>query len=582
MTRGRGWWRRGIAITIALVGLAGRVAAQDLMARAFDLERRGSYEEAARVYRSILTTRAGDLGALLGLERSLTPINRLSAMLPEARRAIAQSPVPLPAYSIALRVYAAAGLYDSLPTLAGRWSAAAPGDESPFREWASAALQNRDRVTARVAYRTGRERLGRPDALAAEMAQLAIAEQDWDLAAREWVRAAEQLPGYRTSAGTALAQAPETARAGVLQRLDGLRSGEAARIAVDLRVRWGDPLGGFTQLLGAMPPQPGQQIELLQAFLEQARHGDTPSYRRAQALALEALGERWSTPAQQARFRLDAARAYAEAGDLVESRRLLTLVAGDTSSNRQVAADAEETLLDLLVKEGNLEEAARHLAEAERSLGVDEFLRLRLGIAMGFAASGSTDRARALLAADSTVEASALRGWIQLFGGDLKGAVEQWQEAGPFAGTRAEATYRASVLAMLQRIEGDSAPVLGGAFQLLARGDTLAAARAFETAAGQAPIDRGGAEMLERSGELYRIVGNASEAERLLRAAIHPGAPGASAAALLELGRLFAEAGRPDAAVTELERLVLEYPTSALVPQARRLLDELRNAVPST
>jgi tetratricopeptide (TPR) repeat protein len=88
--------------------------------------------------------------------------------------------------------------------------------------------------------------------------------------------------------------------------------------------------------------------------------------------------------------------------------------------------------------------------------------------------------------------------------------------------------------------------------------------------------------MLERAGELYRIVGNASEAERLLRAAIHPGAPGASAAALLELGRLFAEAGRPEAAVTELERLVLEYPASALVPQARRLLDALRNAVPST
>lgn len=125
-------------------------------------------------------------------------------------------------------------------------------------------------------------------------------------------------------------------------------------------------------------------------------------------------------------------------------------------------------------------------------------------------------------------------------------------------------------------------PVLGGAFQLLARGDTLAAARAFEAASGQAPLNHGGAEMLERSGELYRAVGNSAEAERLLRAAIHPAAPAASAAALLELGRLFAAAGQREAAVHELERLVLEYPASALVPQARRLLDELRNAVPST
>jgi tetratricopeptide (TPR) repeat protein len=574
--------RRGVLLTVALMGLAGRVVAQDLMARAFDLERRGSYEEAARVYRSILSTRPGDLGALLGLERALTPINRLSAMLPEVQRAIAQRPVSLPAYSIALRAYAAAGLFDSLPRLVDRWSAAAPGDESPFREWASAALQNRDRVTARLAYRTGRDRLGRPDALAAEMAQLAIADQDWNLAAREWVRATEQLSGYRTSASTALAQAPEPARAGVLNLLDGLKSVEATRIAADLRVRWGDPLGGFDQLLGVMPPHPGQQIDLLQAFLEQARHGDTPPYRRAQALALEALGERWSIPAQRARFRLDAARAYGEAGDLAASRRLLTQVAGDTISNRQVASDAEATLLDLLVKEGNLEEAARRLPEAERAIGVDDFLRLRRAVAMGFAAAGSPDRATALLVADSTVESSALQGWIRLFDGDLKGAVEQWQEAGPFAGTRAEATYRASALAMVQRIEGDSMPVLGGAFQLLARGDTLAAARAFETASGQVPIDHGGAEMVERSGELYRALGNTAEAERLLRAAIHPAAPGASAAALLELGRLFAASGRSDAAVTALERLVLEYPTSALVPQARRLLDELRNAVPST
>ena len=86
--------------------------------------------------------------------------------------------------------------------------------------------------------------------------------------------------------------------------------------------------------------------------------------------------------------------------------------------------------------------------------------------------------------------------------------------------------------------------------------------------------------MRERAGELYRAVGNPIEAERLLRAAIHPSAPAASAAALLELGRLMSATGRSAAAVAELERLVLEYPASALVPQARRLLDEIRNAIP--
>lgn len=578
--RGRFQSRVWLGLAVLLMGVAGRAAAQDLMARAFDLERRGSYEEAARVYRGILSSRPGDLGALLGLERALTPINRLPSMIPEVRAALIHTPGSPPVFSIALRTYAVAGLSDSLPRLVDRWSRAAPGDETPFREWASSALQNRDRATAQLAYRTGRERLGRPDALAAEIAQLAVAEQDWTTAAREWASATRQLPGYRTSASASLAPAPDAARKPVLEALDAVGGVEAIRIAVDLRVRWGDPLGGLDQLIGIMPPQPAQRIEILQAFLEQARNGDTPPYRRAQARALEALGELWSAPAQRGRFRLDAARAYSDAGDLSSARRLLALVAGDTTSNRLVASDASAALVDLLVREGNLELAERQLHAAEPALGVDQFLGLRRAVAMGYARAGMPERARVLLATDSTVEASALQGWIALYGGELTAAVEHWRLAGPFAGTRAEATYRASVLAMLQRIEDDSLPILGRAFQRLARGDTLGAASTFDSASARVPIDRGGAEMLERSGELYAAAGRTLEAERLLRAAIHPSAPGASSAALLELGRLLSATGRSQAAVTELERLVLEYPASALVPQARRLLDAIRNTIP--
>ena len=35
-------------------------------------------------------------------------------------------------------------------------------------------------------------------------------------------------------------------------------------------------------------------------------------------------------------------------------------------------------------------------------------------------------------------------------------------------------------------------------------------------------------------------------------------------------------------AITLLEHLILTYPTSALVPQARRALDEARGAIPRT
>jgi hypothetical protein len=45
---------------------------------------------------------------------------------------------------------------------------------------------------------------------------------------------------------------------------------------------------------------------------------------------------------------------------------------------------------------------------------------------------------------------------------------------------------------------------------------------------------------------------------------------------------LFISARRGEEAVEILEHLILTYPQSALVPQARRKLDEARGAVPRT
>jgi outer membrane protein assembly factor BamD (BamD/ComL family) len=48
------------------------------------------------------------------------------------------------------------------------------------------------------------------------------------------------------------------------------------------------------------------------------------------------------------------------------------------------------------------------------------------------------------------------------------------------------------------------------------------------------------------------------------------------------LGELFLSQNRAQDAVTQLEHLILTYPESALVPQARRRLDQARGAVPKT
>ncbi|HXG43179.1 MAG TPA: hypothetical protein VNJ71_00330 [Gemmatimonadales bacterium] len=573
-----GRWVPGLALAL----LASPLAAQrDSLARAFDLERRGNFGQAAELYRAVLAGRPGEVNALLGLERVLTAQNRLPEILPAVRAGLAANPRAVPIYGVGLRAFAAAGLLDSLPRLVDRWAAVAPGDETPFREWGTAALERRDLAAARRAYQLGRERLGAPEVLAAELAQLAVVDRDWATAVREWTRAVRQLPGYRSSAVAALGQAPEADRDAILRGLAREGGPEAARLALELRARWGDPVGAARALLGALPPGVPQQIDALQQFLEQVRVDQAGPYRLAQAMVLEALAERVNTPAQQARYRLEAARAYADAGDRTAARRMLSALAGDGASAPAIAAGAAATLIELLVAEGSVPEAAARLDQFRPALGVDEYLHLRRLVAAGYARHGDLGRASRLLEADSSVEAIALQGRFRLYAGDLRGASETLRQAGPFTGSRSDATERAALLALLQPIEADSLPELGAAFQALDRGDTAAAALRFEQVARGLPAAKGGAELRLLAGRLL-AAREAAEAERLFRAAMLPEAPGAAAAASLELARLLLRLDRRTEAMETLEQMILAYPGSALVPQARRLLDQARSAVPRT
>jgi TolA-binding protein len=94
------------------------------------------------------------------------------------------------------------------------------------------------------------------------------------------------------------------------------------------------------------------------------------------------------------------------------------------------------------------------------------------------------------------------------------------------------------------------------------------------------PAGKGGAELTLLAGQLEARRGRGKEAEALLRAAVDSSAPAAAPAALLELGRLLAQSGRNGEAVPVFEELILSYPRSALVPQARRALDDMKGAVP--
>lgn len=572
--------KRALVIAAALAGLlagpGARAQQQPLppLARALDLERRGSYAAAADAYAGVLTTTPADPAALLGLERALQPLNRTAEVIPRARAALAVNSALFAAHSVLVRSWIAVGPADSVRPAVERWARAAPGDESPYREWVVGLTVHGDRAAARAAIARARQRLGQADVLASEAAQVASAERDWSGAVTEWLAAIRQMPGFRYTALSALAPAAPAEQPTILRDLQRDASAEARMLAATLLARWGDPVGGFRILSPALPSDNVQAVERLNQFVEQLRAGDaTAEARRAEGMALEASAARLSG-APASRARVLAARAYSDGGDREAARRMLT---GSAAS-----ADARTTLIGVLADEGKADEAERQLNAAKRTIATDEYASLNRRVAWGLARNGQLDRAEKSLEADSTVEGFAVSGRIALLRGDIRGAADRLRAAGPYAGTREEIVARATWLSLLQRIEADTIPALGRAFLKLERGDSAGATRALEEVAGTLAPDKGGAELRLWTGRIELARGRKSEAERLFREAATEAAPSTAPAAELELGRLLIAVGRRDDAVQTLEHMILTYSSSALVPQARRALDEAKGAIPRT
>lgn len=551
--------------------------------RAFDLERRGSYPQAAEAYRAILRGDSADPSALLGLERSLGAMDKVGEMVPEIRAGLAGRPTPA-LYSLALRVWAAAGQPDSMRVVTERWAAVEGDKRIPYREWGDLLLQRRDFAGARRAYTLGRVAAGTPDAHAAELAQVAQLQGDFAGSAREWLLAQHLSPGYRVAAVTALGQAPVRQREEVLRALAPETNPDGAFLASVLLAQWGDPLRGAEQLRRAVTAAGtgGRNgTDLVAAFVEQVRALGTRDARRALGQSLELLAERQAATLA-ARTRLEAARAYADGGDPVTARRMLALIAADRTASGELAVQAVRALLEVQISAGELEPAEQTLSDRGELIAAEDRADLRRRLANAWIGRGELARAARLVAADSSVDGMALEGRLALYKGDLKEARLLFQQAGPYAGSRAEATERTAILALIQPIEADSVPALGAALLALVRGDTAAAISTLDRVASGLEPKAGGATLTLLAGQLAWARGQLPDAERRLRLVAATEVPATAPAAELDLARLLISLHRNGEAVAQLEHLILTWPRSAFIPQARRLLDEARGAVPAT
>jgi hypothetical protein len=188
--------------------------------------------------------------------------------------------------------------------------------------------------------------------------------------------------------------------------------------------------------------------------------------------------------------------------------------------------------------------------------------------------TGDMARARAALAATGVEgDSSDAAGWLALYEGNLKSARTLLR-----GGTESSPEL-ALALGLIARIKADTAPLIGKAFLSLARNDSLAAAAQFVQAADATPVVR--SLLLLTAARLQLALENQTAAVALWTRILNdekdsPEAPQAE----LEWSRLLRRRGDTAAAAKHLEHMILAYPGSALVPQARRELELVNSSIP--
>ncbi len=571
------------AMLLVAVSVAASIPLTAQRVDGLELERRGLYEQAVQAYRQVLETDPVNVTAWLGIERVLGQLGRLESLIRLTDTVLAGTPGSRFIREIQLRAWSSAGPPDSLAAAARRWIASAPDTPDPYRQWAFAVARGGDHQGAIEILEAGRARLG-PTALAAELARLCALAGDWEAAAREWSLAVGSSEAYVMSGVAALQDAPTGQRESVLAALtrSGGASDASRQLGAELLVMWGRAGEGWSLLDGALRREPDDASGALRRFIERTRRVEGPESARARGYALERLAELSSGPEAE-RARLDAAQAFADAGETRGARRMLERLATGPSAGPDDAGGAMATVIRVTIELGRVEEAESQFLGWLSRLNADDVEDLRLRLGRAWIERGNLDRAERLLAGDTSVGALALLGWVRLYGGDLSGATELFRAAGPYASSRDEATRRTAMLALIQQINAGSVPALGRALLSLANGDSAAAIDGLSETAADLPGYGGRAAVLTLAGELAVVGGDYEQAESLLLAALAADSTGPAApAAEFAIAVVLSRTDRVDQATERLEHLILSYTDSAVVPEARRLLDQLTGAVPKS
>jgi tetratricopeptide (TPR) repeat protein len=532
--------------------------------RALELEGAGRYREAAPLFRAAL--RVGNpVNALLGLERVYAELGWGDSLLVVVDSLVARRPTDESIRGVQLRTLQALGRDAEIERAVEAWARQVPRDPAPYREHARLLLQRGRASAAAAVIERARQAVGTAKDLELEVAQVRAAMGQWEASAEAWRVALSRASYLEQAAVYALVPTPAARRDSVRRIFLAPPVNVAARLALaGLESAWGSPREGWVALRDL--PVDSASAAAWMDFGERAEREERwPLARDAFVAALR--GRRTPETA------LRAANAALNAGDALAALTLAPLSAAGNDTAR-LARSYVPLHVRALAALGRAADAERLAARFERWLSPGQRTALTRAVAFGWVRAGQTARARAALSiAGADGDSSDAAGWLALYDGDLKTARALLR-----AGTETSPEL-ALAMGLVARLRADTAPVVGQAFLALARADTALAARRFAEAAPRTP--EAASLLLLIAARLHAARGEEAQALSLWRQvaeghATTPEAPEAE----LEWARVLLKRGDTAAGVARLEHLILTYPESALVPQARRELDAARRGIP--
>ncbi len=530
-----------------------------LMSKVLEAESSGRNREAIDGWRKVLAAGAVVPG-VLGLERMFSILAQEDSLLPVFDSIMPRFPREAQLRSAQLRTLVTLGRHDEAARAFGEWRDLQPTDVAPYRDYARVLLFHNRAAAADTVLRQATAALGNTRALVLEIAQMRAGLGQWALSAESWREAMAEEPYYESATVFSLQPAPATARDGIRTELrkTGAPIGAAQALAF-LEIAWGSARLGWQGLAVLAPSD--TVIFIWKQFADEAERAKAwPTLRDALVAIHKARPD--------AATALRAAEAALKADDAVTALALAREGAAPLDATRRLA-EVLPTELEALARLGRAREAEQLVREAVPALGEEGVRRFSRTLAWAWIRAGDIAKARLALADAPLAVEDAVSGWLALFDGDLVAAKAALRT------TEAPGQDVVTALSLLNRTTVARAPVVGSAFLALARGDSATAARRFEESAREVNDAASLVVTLAARIETARKAEDRALALWQRVATQYATAPEAPEAQL-EWARGLKRRGDSAGAREHLEHLILTYPGSALVPQARRELDALR------